>query len=164
MRKFTSLQKIKLLVLYDILYHFTDEEHPLNTDEIIELLAEKGITVTRKVLREDIKLLNACGYEVMEIKKKFYYYYVESRTFEIAEVKMLTDVVSASKLDAGQKKSIIEKLAKTLGDYRAESILSGVITYKRPKRSNSHIIYSIDTIDRAIKNGKKISFAYFHLD
>ena len=71
MRKFTSLQKIKLLVLYDILYHFTDEEHPLNTDEIIELLAEKGITVTRKVLREDIKLLNACGYEVMEIKKKF---------------------------------------------------------------------------------------------
>ena len=53
----------------------------------------------------------------MEIKKKFYYYYVESRAFEIAEVKMLTDVFSASKLDAWQKKSVIEKLAKTLGDY-----------------------------------------------
>ncbi|HBF86381.1 MAG TPA: hypothetical protein DDW54_01730 [Clostridiales bacterium] len=72
MKADASLQKIKLLVLYDILYRYTDEEHPLNTDEIIELLTEKSIRVTRKVLREDIKLLNACGYEVMEIKKKFY--------------------------------------------------------------------------------------------
>ena len=56
MSKTTSLQKIKLLVLYDILNRYTDEEHPLNTDEIIELLTEKGITVTRKVLREDTVL------------------------------------------------------------------------------------------------------------
>ena len=35
--------KIKLLVLWDILCQYTDEEHPMNTDEIIEKLAEKGI-------------------------------------------------------------------------------------------------------------------------
>lgn len=29
-------QKIKLLVLYDILQRETDEEHPLSTNEIIE--------------------------------------------------------------------------------------------------------------------------------
>ena len=103
----TSLQKIKLLFLYDLLYRLTDEEHLLNTDEIIELLAEKGVTVTRKVLREDVKPLNACGYEIMEIKKKFYYYYVANRPFESAEIALLADVVSASKLSAKQKKGIL---------------------------------------------------------
>lgn len=32
---FTKEQKVKLLVLYDILCRLTDEEHALNTDEII---------------------------------------------------------------------------------------------------------------------------------
>lgn len=41
--------KIKLLVLWDILCRFTDEEHPMNTDEIIEKLNEKGIASSRKV-------------------------------------------------------------------------------------------------------------------
>ena len=54
--------KIKLLVLWDILCRFTDEEHPMNTDEIIEKLGEKGIASSRKVLAADIALLNEYGY------------------------------------------------------------------------------------------------------
>ena len=68
----STSQKIKLLVLYELLYRLTDEEHLLNTDEIINLLKEKGINVSRKILREDIKTLNDYGYEVMEAKKKFF--------------------------------------------------------------------------------------------
>ena len=40
--------KIKLLVLWDILCRFTDEEHPMNTDEIIEKLDEKALQVPEK--------------------------------------------------------------------------------------------------------------------
>lgn len=54
--------KIKLLVLWDVLCRFTDEEHPMHTDEIIEKLAEKGISGSRKVLAADIALLNKYGY------------------------------------------------------------------------------------------------------
>ena len=54
--------KIKLLVLWDILCRYTDEEHPMNTDEIIEKLTEKGISESRKVLSADIALLNGYGY------------------------------------------------------------------------------------------------------
>lgn len=43
-------QKIKLLVLYDLFCRLTDENHALNTDEIISLLAEKKIAVSRKIL------------------------------------------------------------------------------------------------------------------
>lgn len=42
-------QKIKQLVLWDILLHNTDENRALSTDEIIALLKEKNIDVARKV-------------------------------------------------------------------------------------------------------------------
>ena len=45
---------IKLLVLYDILLKSTDEEHALSTNEIIEELKERGISVSRKVLPSDM--------------------------------------------------------------------------------------------------------------
>lgn len=85
--------KIKLLVLWDILCRFTDEEHPMNTDEIIEKLDEKGIASSRKVLAADIALLNKYGYEVLSFKKKFHYYYVANRPFDTAEIVLLSDVI-----------------------------------------------------------------------
>ena len=45
-------QKVKLLVLWDILQKNTDEEHPLTTNAIIAALKERGIAVSRKTLYE----------------------------------------------------------------------------------------------------------------
>lgn len=42
--------KIKLLVLWDILCKNTDENHAMNSDEIREELAKRGISVMRKVV------------------------------------------------------------------------------------------------------------------
>lgn len=66
-------QKIKLLVLYDILCRLTDENHALNSDELIEELSKHTISVSRKVLPLDIALLNEYGYEVLSYKKKYHY-------------------------------------------------------------------------------------------
>ncbi len=60
----TTEQKIKLLVLYDLLCRHTDENHALNTDEIIALLAEKKIAVSNRILVHDIELLNEYGYVI----------------------------------------------------------------------------------------------------
>ena len=46
--------KIKLLVLWDILCKNTDENHVLNTDEISEFFALRGLNVSRKILVRDI--------------------------------------------------------------------------------------------------------------
>lgn len=64
----TKEQKIKLLLLYDLLRRHTDEDHALTTGQIIELLKAKGVDVSRKVLPNDIELLNEFGYEVMTKK------------------------------------------------------------------------------------------------
>ena len=54
--------KIKLLVLWDILCKNTDENHAMNSDEIREELAKRGISVMRKVVATDIAALNKYGY------------------------------------------------------------------------------------------------------
>ena len=159
-----SEQKIKLLVLYDILCRLTDENHALNTDELIEELGKQGIKASPRVLIRDIELLNSHGYEILSYKKKYYYYYVVNRHFDGAEIAMLADVVKASKLSSGQKSTLIKKLAEMVGCYQAESLSKHIINCDTPKRSNSHIIYSIDAIDRAINERKKVSFLYYSLD
>ena len=57
--------KIKLLVLWDILCKNTDENHAMNADEIREELEKRGISVMRKVVATDIAALNNFGYEVL---------------------------------------------------------------------------------------------------
>ena len=85
--------KIKLLVLWDILCKNTDEDHAMNSDEIREELAKRGINVIRRVVASDIAALNDYGYEVLSYKKKYYYYYVVNRPIETAEVVLLADVI-----------------------------------------------------------------------
>lgn len=156
--------KIKLLVLWDILCRFTDEEHPMNTDEIIKKLNEKGIASSRKVLVADIALLNENGYEVLSFKKKFHYYYVANRPFDTAEIVLLSDVIKASKLTASQKNNIIDKLSGTLCSYQAMLISKNIVSFDKGKFGNSSFIYSVDGIERAINDNKQISFKYFNYD
>lgn len=156
--------KIKLLVLYDLLCRYTDEEHALNTDEIIALLAEKKIAVSRKILLQDIALLNEYGYEVLTFKKKYHYYYVVNRHFDSAEIAFLADAVQASKLSAPQKQILTNKLMTTMGNFQANELTVAARFGTMPKRNNRYIIYTIDALKQAIANNKKVSFQYYSLD
>mgnify|MGYP001034473605 CR=1 FL=1 len=157
-------QKVKLLVLYDTLCRMTDENHALNSDELIEELSKHNISVSRKVLPLDIALLNEYGYEVLSYKKKYHYYYVVNRHFDTAEIAMLADVVKASKLNGEQKSPLIKKLSEMVGSYQADRISKNIIAYNSPKRSNKRLMYRVDAIDKAINDRKKISFRYYSLN
>ena len=156
-------QKIKLLVLYNLLCRKTDEEHALSTEDIMAELAKFNIELSRKTLPQDIELLNQYGYEVLSYKKKHNYYVVD-RKFENAEITLLSDVIKASKLNLGQKSSLIQKLTEQLGEHKALTIAENIVNYDMPKHSNSHIIYSVDAISTAIDERKTISFLYYSLD
>ena len=157
-------QKIRLLVLYDILSRQTDEIHPMHADDLLKELQARGLTVTRRVIPSDIALLNEYGYEVLSYKKKYYYYYVAQRPFDKAEAIMLADVVRASKLTKEQKERLLGKLADLSGVRPADKSPKYLIVCDEPKRSNRHILYSIDVIERAIEERKQISFLYYSLN
>lgn len=156
---------IKLLVLYEILSKTTDEDHALSTNEIIAELGKRGIAVSRKVLPSDIALLNKYGYEVHSFVKKSRYYYAEHQLFDTAEITMLVDIIKASKLTETRKENLIGKLYSTIGVHKNLKDAENIIVLDTTKRSgNPSIIYNIDAIDTAIKQGKKVSFLYFHLN
>lgn len=156
--------KIKLLILWDILCKNTDENHAMNADEIVSALAMKGINVARKVVATDIQTLNDYGYEVLSYKKKYHYYYVVNRPLDTAEVVLLADVVKASRLSVAQKQSLIEKLSATLCSYQAENISKNIISLEKGMKGNGSLIYNVDAIERAINDNKKVSFLYFDYD
>ncbi len=159
-----DVHKIKLLLLWDIFCKNTDEDHALNTDKIANLLALRGVNVSRKILVQDIATLCDNGYEVLSYKKKYHYYYVVNRALETAEVVMLADVIKASKLPVSQKKALVQRLSETLCSHQAENISKHIVSLDKGRKGNSSFIYNVDAIDRAINDNKQISFLYFDYD
>ena len=158
-------QKIKLLVLYDILLRETDEEHALSTDEIVEKLRERGIDIARKVLPGDIALLNKYGFEVLSYKKRSYYYYVAYRKFDVAELRILIDAIQAANfIPEAHTIDLAKRLAGLAGTHSAEEMGRRFVCYDTVKKNNNNIFYYTDKIERAIEDSKKISFRYFSLN
>lgn len=156
----STKQKIKLLVLWDILQKNTDEEHSMTTQEIIAVLDRRGISVSRKTLYEDIELLNENGYEVLCKKSRCNEYYVVDRRFERSEVQVLLNAIgSARSLSNKKTTALMQKLYELLGTSEAKQ-LQGIISVAS-KHNNERVYYSIDAITTAILEKKKLSFLYF---
>lgn len=47
----------RIFLIMKMLYEKSDENHPLATNEIMDFLAQNGITVDRKTFREDMNFL-----------------------------------------------------------------------------------------------------------
>lgn len=158
-------QKLKLLRLYEILLKESDETHPMSTYELIAKLAEEGINVKRKTLYEDIDVLNANGYEVMQVRKKCNMYYVADRSFDTAEVRILLDAVEASSFITPEKTALlVDKIASLAGSLRGDVIKKNIAVFDTTKRDNEQIYYNVFNINEAIIDKKKISFNYYKLD
>ena len=158
-------QKIKLVVLWDILRMYSDEEHPLSTNEILRLLAEQGVETGRKALYDDIELLNRFGYEVLTQKARSNLYYVVDRKFDTAELRILLDAVTAADFITEKKtKQLTDKIAELAGTHRAKLLTKNIVYSDAVKHSNEKVYYSVDAIDHAIVTGKKVIFKYFDLD
>ncbi|MBQ9744639.1 MAG: WYL domain-containing protein [Clostridia bacterium] len=158
-------RKIKLLKLWELLKNETDEQHPMDTVEIIERLGKEGILVDRKILYSDIELLNNYGYEVMKDRSKRNRYYVMDRGFDLPEIRILMDAVQASAFVTEKKtEELIGKIASLAGSKKGEALKKNVVRFSSVKSLNELIFYSVDTIATAIIEGKRISFNYFSID
>ena len=157
-------QKIRLLVLYDILHKETDAEHQLSTNELIERLASYGIQATRQTVYDDIEMLNSFGYEIITVHGRNNRYFVGDRTFEFPEVQVLLHAVGAAKFLTEKKASVLtEKVAELLGEAQADS-LKDLLTIKSNELGNERVYYSIDAITTALIEKRKLSFLYFDYD
>ncbi|MCR5596223.1 MAG: WYL domain-containing protein [Lachnospiraceae bacterium] len=159
-------QKLKLYRLMQIMLEKTDAEHGITMSEIMDELARYDISAERKSIYSDIDELDNMGLEIVKEKDgRDFVYRVVSRTFELAEIKLLIDSIQASRFITLKKsRELINKLKTQVSCYEAIQLQRQVFINDRIKTMNESIYYSVDAIHSAIAENKKIRFLYCSWD
>ncbi len=154
-------QKKKILCILQILRERTDETHMMTATELCSALEEYGIQAERKSIYTDIQALQEFGVDIVQKKGSNPGYYIASREFEIAELKLLVDAAQASKFITKKKtEELIKKLESLTSKYEARQLQREVYIYNRTKAQNETIFYNVDYIHDAIYNNVQIQFQY----
>ena len=161
-----NYRKVKLIKLLDLLRQSTDEQHPMTNNQVCVEMERMGIPCDRRIITQDVAVLNDLGYEVMTTMighEKAYY--VEERSFSLPELKILIDAVHASSFITEKKsEELISKIAALGGSHRAEVLKHNMVCFNTRKHSNEKILYTIDALEEAILTKRKVIFLYFNLN
>ncbi len=154
--------KLRILYLYQHLLRYSDAEHPISTAQLIEDLKKQyDIDVNRNTLANDLAMLHKSGFNIEVIHSQSNSYYIDTQTFDLAELKILIDAVSSSKFIT-QKKSreLIEKLLSLTSEHSAAQLRRHIYVEGRVKSDNEKGYYIVDVINEAIDSRRKIRFQY----
>ena len=159
-------QKLNLLYEIKILEKYSDENHPICTQEIIDKLEENSVTAERKTIYSDMQLLQDFGYDINIIKSRTNGgYYLGVREFELPELNLLVDAVQASRyITAAKSRALISKIETLCSDTEAQELRRQVYVRNRIKTDNESIYYVVDMIHRAMRLGCRIAFQYMDWD
>lgn len=153
--------KIKTLLIYKYLREFSDEDNPLSSAELIELLKKDGVECERKSIYADVKALNEINCEVVSTASPKRGFYLASRDFEPPEVRLLVDAVNSAAFITPEKtRALTSKLRSQLSVNQARALAPQVYLEGANKCDNEQIYYVIDMLDEAISAKRRVSFKY----
>ena len=159
-------QKLKILYILDYLRKNSHEAHPVRASELIDMLSNQHhISCDRKTVYSDIRALQDYGVDIITLPGRNGGYYIGSGTFEVSELKLLIDAVQSSRyLTEKKSHELIKKLCQLCNEHDAQLMSRNVVVSSRVKSMNETILYSVDSIQDAISQNKKIAFRYFDWD
>ena len=156
-------QKLKLVYIIKYLLENSDENHKVTMADILRYLDSYEISAERKSIYADIEAIRDLGIDVVGEKiGRDFYYYVISRDFEVAELKLLVDAIQSSKFITEKKSSeLIKKLQGLVSVHEAKQLQRQLYVSGGRKTINESIYYNVDTLHNAIATNCKIRFQYF---
>ena len=156
-------QRQKLLILAELFARETDDAHGLTLQEIAERLETAGVNAERKTLYRDLDELQRFGYDIIAQQDgRQVRYHLGSRTFELAELKLLVDAVQSAKFITEKKsRELIGKLESQVSRHEARQLHRQVLLAGRVKADNERIYYNVDLLHQAIGENVQIRFHYF---
>lgn len=161
MKSEPNTMKRRLLLVQQLLYETTDQQHPLTTFEILDYLEEQGIVTNRKTLKGDIDLMVECGMDIITVQSKPNRYFWGARRFEQAELKLLIDAVSSSRFITQNKSQLLsKKIISLASEHEQKELKRNIYATNRVKSKNENLLYIVDTVNDAISSKHKISFQY----
>ena len=154
----TGSKKMLNMMILEILKEYSDENHRLTQQEIIRLIKlNYDMECDRRSVKNNILCLKEFGYEIsMEDG-----YYLMGRDFGDADLRMLIDSVLFSKnLTQAQAKNLIDKLKLQGNKYFSAKVAHICNLPELHHGDNKQLMYSLDAVNDAIAEGKKIAFIY----
>ena len=150
------------ICLLQILKEYSDENHILSMREIIgKLSALYDMELDRRTVYSAIDLLCNLGYDISVYDENKKGYYLRSREFEAAEVRLLMDAVySFDYIPAKQTQYLIQKLQGFLSVHERKQYKNLTVVRQERKTQNAEVFLNIELLDEAISKKQKVSFTY----
>lgn len=154
----TANKKMLNMLILDILREYSDEKHRLTQQEIIRLLkANYDMDCDRRSVKNNVLYLKELGYEISMDDG----YFLISREFDDAELRMLIDSVLFSKsLTQQQAKRLVDKLRAMGNRYFSAKVAHIYNLPELQHADNKQLLYALDAVNDAIADKKKIRFTY----
>ncbi|MBQ7624917.1 MAG: WYL domain-containing protein [Clostridia bacterium] len=156
-------QKLKLMYIARYLSEKTDDNNTVSVNEIISMLEKYDVKAERKSIYDDIELLKLFGYDIERRKDKNKTgYYLASRDFELAELKILVDSIQVSKFLTEKKTNkLIRKIEELTSENEAKELQRDVFVHERVKTESENVFYTVDGLYRAINSDCAVKCKYW---
>ena len=154
----TGNKKMLNMLILEILWKYTDEDHALTQQDILKLLKNYGMECDRRSVKNNVLYLKELGYDISMEKG----YRLLSRDFDDSELRILIDSVLFSKsISTKQARDLINKIREKLASNYFNAKVSHVSNLPELSRTiNKQAMYSLDALNDAIAVKKKVSFIY----
>ena len=159
MGKHHTDQRDRTLSLARILYHETDENHPLPLTALVEKLEKAGIRAERKSLYRDLAAFKRHGMEVHYLPGHGGGWYLSGRSFQRKELRQLIDAVAVYRwLPEAARASLLEKLADLAPAHQQAGLRRPVVRSRRCAGETEELRTVLDKIHIALQTGKALTF------
>lgn len=153
-------KKAIMLCLLEVLKDYSDAEHALTSEMIVEKLKnDYGIDATRNAISRNISSLCELGYDISTYDDNHRGAYLRERDFENSELFVLMDSVLTSKyIPESNARKLIKKLDKQ-GSCNSRGKFKHVHSISEwPHQRNQQFFLNLELIDEAIQNKKQLWF------
>ena len=157
-------KKASILLILKVLEEYSDEEHFLTQQEIINKIKQLyGIELERKSVAFSISLLQELDYDINKSPRGGYA--LLSRSFDNSEIRFITDALFSSKsINGKQAVELSNKLNSCLSKYQRRDYGFVYKSNELSRTNNKEVFYTLELIEEARRMGKRISFQYQSFD
>lgn len=157
-------KKASILLILKVLEEYSDEEHYLTHQQIIDKVYEAyDIQLERKSVAFAIELLQELEYDIN--KGPHGGFALLSRNLDNTEIQFIVDAIFSSKsLTGKQAKQLADKISGELSIYQKKNYAYLNKTTELSRSANKEFFYNIDIIHEAIKQNKRVGFQYLTYD
>ena len=154
----TGTKKMLNMLILDILREYSDSEHRLLQQDIIDLLKSNyGMDCERRAVKNNIVSLQEMGYDIVAKQG----YYLNTRDFTDAELRLMIDsIFTSGAISDKDAHSLVKKLERYSNKYFKAHVSHIHSASSGKNTDNLMVMESIAIVDEAISKGRQISFSY----